>query len=200
MREVSVSLYSFNELHSEAKERAITDFRTSSAMEWEVDLTTDDIEMICREEAHSLGYEDVKFEFSLGYSQSDYLDFNCQQYLTKEFIERVTGSELSVTGIIGEDFDIELVIKGKYGHGIEVDFKNYNLVSDLEVYELCEKLYNCIKSDYKELTGTLKRVAYDMYDDIDTVEHISEFMLDNEWEFFKDGKKASVGVYISESV
>jgi len=191
MKTISIDLYEFDELSSEAQQKAINDFRNSI-------LSDGDIIPFFSEDAESLiienGFENPEVQYSLGYSQGDGFSFSATGYnkildLFKKHLGEgkektakiiLEYCELSITGNKGRycfanKWDIDLIVVSAQNELLNVDELVKNVKEDLQsIYlAICKKL---------EQYG-YNQIEYEQSDDC-----ITERIRSNNWDFTENGK------------
>ncbi len=177
-RIVTHRVYKFEELSKEAQKKAIDDNRGIN--EIDSDLMSESLESWLDEEldkVKGLGeHHDVKLQYSLGYSQGDGVSF------TGTFFYKQVQFRISHSGNYyhkhSTDFQI-LMYKDKY----DGDF------TDSE-YEKATKIVEEFKQNYYfPICDKIEKIGYDQIEYDQSDEAVKETLIENEFEFFADGRR-----------
>lgn len=210
MREHTITLYKFDELKPEAKERAIQKWR--DGMEW--DIESEFITESFEEKLKKLGYPTDNIEWRLSYSQGDGVAFYGDvdvQVVAKRILK---GDDLTLFNkLIEEDLTVTVKIyKNSFGYHYShwntmeveldgdcletmMDYLYEDLDDDSDEYadkrdELESMLMNLREGISDEIKDVSRQLEKDGYADIEYYESdeaISETLKANEYEFKEDG-------------
>lgn len=183
------TLYSFDELSTESKERAITSFQEDDSYldyEWD-EYTINDFKTILE----LIGYYDITCYFSGFQSQGDGACFSARFSRNKRCLEKVKSycpKEEEILDIV-EQIQSEIPLHEEYK--IKHSGRYY--------HEYCTNVYYLGDSEkaeqlderFLELSRQLMRILYkklnDEYDYLNSSEAITELIKANDYEFTKDG-------------
>lgn len=183
------TLYSFDELSTESKERAITSFQEDDSYldyEWD-EYTINDFKTILE----LIGYYDITCYFSGFHSQGDGACFIARFSRNKRCLKKVKSycpKEEKILNIV-EQIQSEIQLHEKY------EIKH----SGRYYHEYCTNVYYLGDSEkaeqlderFLELSRQLMRILYkklnDEYDYLNSSEAITEFIKANDYEFTEDG-------------
>ena len=183
------TLYSFDELSTESKERAITSFQEDDSYldyNW-YEYTINDFETILE----LIGYYDITCYFSGFWSQRDGACFSARFSRNKRCIEKVKSyclTEEKILNIVEQiqseiplHEEYEIKYSGHYSH--EYCTNVYYLGDNNKAEQLDER--------FLELSRQLMRILYkklnDEYDYLNSSEAITELIIANDYEFTEDG-------------
>ena len=183
------TLYKFDELSTESKERAITSFQEDEdylAYEWD-EYTISDFKTILE----LIGYYDITCYFSGFWSQGDGACFSARFSRNKRCLEKVKKycpKEEKILDIV-EQIQSEIPLREEYeikhsGHYYhEYCINVYYLGDNNKAEQLDER--------FLELSRQLMEILYeklnDEYDYLNSSEAIIEHIIENEYEFTEDG-------------
>ena len=183
-------LYSFDELSTEAKKRAITSFQEDDSYlyyNWYQD-TINDFKTILE----LIGYYNIEFYFSGFWSQGDGACFSARFSREKRCLQKVKSycpKEEKILNII-EKIQSEIPLHEEYeikhsGHYYHEYCTNVYYLGDNEKAEQLDERF-------LELSRQLMRILYkklnDEYDYLNSSEAIIEHIKANNYEFTEDGK------------
>ena len=183
------TLYKFNELSSESKERAITSFQEDEdylAYEWD-EYTISDFKTILE----LIGYYDITCYFSGFWSQGDGACFSARFSRNKRCLEKVKKycpKEEKILNIV-EKIQSEIPLHEEYeikhsGHYYHEYCTDVYYLGDSEKAEQLDERF-------LELSRQLMEILYeklnDEYDYLNSSEAIIEHIIANEYEFTEDG-------------
>ena len=184
------TLYKFDELSTESKERALTSFQEDEdylAYEWDEDTINDFTTIL-----ELIGYYDITCYFSGFYSQGDGACFSARFSRNKRCIDKVKKycpKEEKILNIV-EQIQSEIPLHEEYeikhsGHYYHEYCTNVYYLGDNEKAEQLDERF-------LELSRQLMRILYqrlnDEYDYLNSDEAITEFIKANNYEFTEDGK------------
>ena len=181
-------LYKFDELSTQAKERAITSFQEDDSYldyEW-YEYTVEDFTTILE----LIGYYNIKCYFSGFCSQGDGACFSARFGRKKRCLEKVKslGVDKKILDIVEKiqseiplHEEYEIKHSGRYQH--EYCTNVYYLGDNNKAEQLDER--------FLELSRQLMRILYrklnDEYDYLNSSEAIIEYIIANDYEFTEDG-------------
>ena len=183
------TLYKFDELSTESKERAITSFQEDEdylAYEWDGDTIYDFTTIL-----ELIGYYDITCYFSGFHSQGDGACFSARFERNKRCLEKVKKycpKEQEILNIV-EKIQSEIPLREEYeikhtGHYYHEYCTNVYYLGDSEKAEQLDERF-------LELSRQLMRILYkkqnDEYDYLNSSEAITEFIIANDYEFTEDG-------------
>lgn len=183
------TLYSFDELSTESKERAVTSFQEDEdylAYEWDEDTINDFTTIL-----ELIGYYDITCYFSGFWSQGDGACFSAKFSRNKRCLEKVKKYCPKEEKIL----DIVKQIQSEIPPREEYEIKHSGLYS----HEYCTNVYYLgdnnkaeqLDERFLELSRHLMRILYkklnDEYDYLNSSESIVEYIKANDYEFTEDG-------------
>ena len=183
-------LYKFDELSTQAKEKAVTLFQEDEdylAYEWD-EYTINDFETILK----LIGYYDITCYFSGFWSQGDGACFSAKFSRNKRCLDKVKKycpKEEKILDIV-EQIQSEIPLHEEYeikhsGHYYHEYCTNVYYLGDNEKAEQLDEIF-------LELSRQLMRILYkklnDEYDYLNSDEAITEYIKENDYEFTEDGK------------
>ncbi len=183
------TLYKFDELSTESKERAITSFQEDDSYldyEWD-EYTINDFKTILE----LIGYYDIVCYFSGFNSQGDGACFSARFSREKRCLQKVKSycpKEEKILNIVEQiqseiplHEEYEIKHSGRYSH--EYCTNVYYLGDNNKAEQLDER--------FLELSRQLMRILYkklnDEYDYLNSSEAITELIIANDYEFTEDG-------------
>jgi hypothetical protein len=199
MRNISITLYKFNELPAATQSKIVSKNNDIAIFDdWYKDVYEEFKEL---DEVKNSGFEIDKIYFTGFSSQGDGAMFeggvtDIGPFLKlftppvndgdQKIIDLITMEEITITCSIIHD-------NGRYYHSNSANF--YVCVNnephDVEL-DLTNIRANIIKS-YRTLCDTLYKMLERAYDGMTTIEYISEYFMANEYEFYETGK-----IYINQ--
>jgi len=190
MRTVRTKVYSFNELSNEAQQKAIEKYRNGS------EIYLDFFNDAAIEQINNSGfYDDIKLQYSLGYSQGDGLSFSCKRIEWKTIeplFTEVLGQGKEKTAKLIFEY-CSFICKGNDGrycfaskNDIDFTFENYNREYQ-NIKEVVGNVLTKIENKYLELCKQLEKQGYSEIEYQQSDEAIKETILANDYEFTKDG-------------
>lgn len=183
------TLYKFDELSTESKERAITSFQEDEdylAYEWDEDTINDFTTIL-----ELIGYYDIACCFSGFNSQGDGACFSARFYRNKRCLEKVKSycpKEQEILDIV-EQIQSEIPLHEEYeikhsGHYYHEYCTDVYYLGDSEKAEQLDERF-------LELSRQLMKILYkklnDEYDYLNSSEAIIEYIKANDYEFTEDG-------------
>lgn len=195
MRKVTkeIKIYEYDELDENAKENAreiIYNHLIESVTSRDVEL---ELKMYCRDE---FGFEPDSFDFEIGFSQNDYVNFNLNYVFMNHTnsifwkeIKALTQDELDkLDYFIQKDYDFKIKYNYKFTPDIEVNdtyFYNYEDEYELLGEELHDKIVKILTKTCNEICYELKEVAESLFDFNE--KYIIEYINDFGYEFTENG-------------
>ena len=183
------TLYKFDELSTESKERAITSFQEDDSYlyyDWDEDTINDFTTIL-----ELIGYYDITCYFSGFWSQGDGACFSARFSREKRCLQKVKSycqKEEKILDIV-EQIQSEIPLHEEYeikysGHYYHEYCTNVYYLGDSEKAEQLDERF-------LELSRQLMRILYkklnDEYDYLNSSEAITEFIIANDYEFTEDG-------------
>ena len=182
MKKIIITVYSFDELSDEAKQKAI---ETERHNELRLDYKWwDGVFDNFREQFKEIGIDNADFAFSLSYTQGDYAkltkgEIDMEKIIPKlsfrleEYIKYYT-SACIINGDATFDFD---------------DYKEHPCIYDYYDYyeKVVEQLEKWLNDKIEELNGELYMALQEEYEYLQSDEVIAEEFKDNETLFYEDG-------------
>jgi hypothetical protein len=204
MRTIQKTVYTFDELNDEAKEKAINSFRDDPIdFEFEADYVMDN----WKERLQEIGFENAEIHYSGFYHQGDGASFVSDIDPEKVINAMIMCDRLSISTAtlynkmlyMNELHIIELYchvrrIDNRYSHeltvGIDSDSEFY-LNECPEAYDYFDNKFDQLRGDIEEYMRELcQEIFFDLrrsYEYIQSDEYISETICINEYEFYEDG-------------
>lgn len=193
MKTISLNLYKFNELTTEAKEKAINDFRETQYENICLDMFSD----CAYDQIKDAGFEGkIKLQYSLGYSQGDGLSFSCD-YLNSDILNSLfvdilgTGKQKTIDTIINNCSFSNSGNSGRYCYASsgDIDFclDHYSNNDLLNVFSIVEEVKEKIQNIYIDLCNELEKQGYDEIEFQNSDEYIIETIECNDYDFLIDG-------------
>lgn len=210
MREHVINLYKFDELSPEAQEKAIQKWRDS--MDWSIE--SEWITEIFQNKLAELGYPTDDISWSLNYCQGDGVAFYGDvdvPFVAKRILR---GDDLILfNNLVEENLAVSVnIYRNSFGHryshwntmevdidGDDLDTMMSYLYGDLdsdsdEYTEKCDEIESMlitlrdgISDEIKSVSRELEKLGYEMIEDYQSDESISETIRINEYEFKEDG-------------
>ncbi len=201
MRQITTTVYQFEELDDKAKERARDWYRE------DMDLS-DSLRELFEHDVGEAGYPTEKIEWSLGYCQGDGMAFYGR--LTEEDLVRVAerlytqdSDMLKRVRSIAANISVTVCRNGSgrhYSHyncmTIEIlnevpmephQFLLFEAAGDYNIF--IDDLENDIQADVKELSKKLEKMGYDEIEYQRSAEQVDQIIIDMQYEFTKAGKR-----------
>ncbi len=186
MRIITKEVFSFEELSSEAKEKAIS---VERRLGFDSNFMTDVILESFTEKLDEIGFPTDEIFFSLSNCQGDgvafYGEIDIEKYLKDNIkYKRILELKDEITFNIARNS-----WSNHYSHyntmTLEIDYNDIENKTDIElIQELEIQLQEFIKDKSKEL----EKIGYDIIEDIESDEAIIETIQANEYEFYSDGE------------
>lgn len=187
MKNVQIKLYSINELSKEIKEKVIEKFKNN----FDIDLDFFNYDVI--EDLKSKGWNDVKLQYSLSYCQGDGLSFSGKLDL-KWFLENIYSKKLTKFKIWAlNEYIYKVISKGNtghysYSHKNQIEFEHNYPYERKHIEKLLENVLDEVKDYYVKLCNEYEKQGYNEIDYQLSNEYITEFLENNEYEFFENGQ------------
>jgi len=192
MKTIRIKIYKFEELSQEAQSNAIEQWRDRQ------DVCLDFFNENSIEQINEAGfYDDIKLQYSLGYSQGDGLSFSCKRIEWKTIeplFTEVLGQGKEKTAKLIFEY-CSFICKGNDGrycfaskNDIDFTFENYNREYQ-NIKEVVGNVLTKIENKYLELCKQLEKQGYSEIEYQQSDEAIKETILANDYEFTKDGNQ-----------
>jgi DNA-dependent RNA polymerase auxiliary subunit epsilon len=209
MREITKSIYTFNELNPEAKQKAINDY--IEGIDWSIE--SEYITEVFQDELSNLGYPNHDTPWSLNYSQGDGVAFYGQ--VDVENVARRLLNEDNYNFLMEMLDEIKLefdIVKNSFGY----HYSHYNTMSvemelvewsdrldfdggsDLEevdrnlsqkVVVVANELWGAIRRDVVETSQRLEKIGYEMIEGVQSEESAIEYLKESDVEFYENGSR-----------
>jgi hypothetical protein len=204
MRTIQKTVYNFNELSDEAKEKAINSFRNDPIdFEFEADSVMDN----WKERLQEIGFEDAEIQYSGFYHQGDGASFVSDIDIHKVFNAMVQCDKINREKVLlynkvlymDELKIVELLymvyrIDSRYCHEntVAVDSDSEFYLNECpDAYDYFDKIFEQLRDDIQDYVHELcQEIFFDLrrsYEYIQSDEYISETICINEYEFYEDG-------------
>ena len=184
MREITVKIYKFNELDAKVQEKVINEM-TRFIQEMDAPTFLDDITDAWREKLTELGYENPEILYSGFGSQGDGASFTSDNIKEasgiKELIDQLSEEERAEISIRLRRID------SRYYHENTVTVDAEGLDSALMAQKLEIDAHEVIKKLSREIYKELETA----YDGLSSRENVIDFIDENDYEFFADGRTYS---------
>lgn len=187
MRTYEKTVYNFSELSNEAKEKAIKYFQKNQYEDLFLDFFVED----CIEKANDKGFNDVKIQYSLGYSQGDGLSFSAHLDISKLLNDFKPTLKTSVSDAIYNN--ISANCEANNGHycyaskgDVSIEFENYAREYE-NLNELTNEFQEYVREIYLELCNDFEKNGYAEIGYQTSEEYAIEHFNNNNTEFDEDG-------------
>lgn len=168
MKQHTITLYSYDELSKEAKERAHTKWREHNDYPF---LSESLHEFVCEQlDARGITYDLIKLYYSFSYSQGDGLMFTGTVHYA--------GYEIRITSGDNHYCHSNTAVYDWYKDGEEVNPEELTRID--------------LKTIYHEVCNKAKHAGYDYIEHEDSEERFKECCEANEWTFEADGTMRNV--------
>ena len=193
MRKARVTVYTYDELNDQAKEKVRAWYRE---MQGECGDYTREVSEFFKYELDEIGYPSDKCYWSLGHCQGDGMAFYGD--IDRDAIAKIRNRVLPRTSrarSLTNTFLFNYVTftisdcNGHYNHhnSMSVNFEANNISE--KTYQLLIELRDAIQEDVKDLSRDLERQGYDIIDSMDEDDNVDENIRANDqWEFHEDGE------------
>lgn len=194
MRTEEISIYNFNELSDNGKEKAREWYKDGDSY-FETEQVSEDFKY----ELSELGYPTEKVYWSLSYCQGDGVAFYGRiddvSKVAARLLEEVDYNKFK-NSIKDFDVTIEIIsINSHYNHwnsmSVESDVGVFGDVTEDEEEEflkIVDHLVEAIDQDVKDVSRRLEDMGYKQFDYFNSNEYIDESITANDYEFAEDGK------------
>ena len=190
MREITKTVYTYEELNDTAKERARQKYGMFD--DHDAEILTDAFE----EELEELGYTDADVRWSLSCCQGDGVSFTGEWSGAelRAICNRVYNGDIpkNINRII-PFIKVEFRrIDSYYAHArtvyTDVDLFNGDRDLSSRFIDAMTELRKSINVDRIEVCGKLEKIGYAQIDWVESAENFAEMCEANEWEFYEDGE------------
>lgn len=190
MKIIETKVYPFSELNEEAKQVAIEQYRnTISQYINPLDMFNDD----CIETLKEKGFEGIKLQYSLSYSQGDGLSFSAEKYNIDQLLKSVLGENKEKTASIIKD-NLTIVMKGNNGHycfasknDIDIYIETGKDLPNIE--DIIGKIRTMLENEYMSICKELENNGYAELEYRNSDDAIIEIIEDERYYFKENGKQ-----------
>ena len=193
MKQVTINLYEFKELESDAKEKARHNFL--ERIGW--DLATDDVREYYRERLRELHLPNEEVYFSLSYSQGDGMAFYGDIYSIGDVMKASgewTNEEVDKMLDIEEKAEVTFSIKSnshRYHNWATmtlVAVPSYEGELTEDEMKFFHRVVEWLRQYIVNVSKKLEKEGYNILDDASSDGFIQDFCENNGWMFRKDGR------------